>query len=310
MNNIAPVKNEIQKPILINDLLKFEFFKDAQVSPKSEATYNRALNQFFKWLESECISRPKHDDILRYRDTLLINHKPATVQAYIGAVRLFFGFMDRRGLYPNIAEHTKTPSTTRDHKKEALTAAQVKKVLKGIDKTTSKGLRNYAIMVLLFTGGLRTIEISRAKIEGLRTSGGYSVLYIQGKGKTESTDFIKLVPQCDDAIRDYLKTRPAAAPSDPLFCSTSNNSTGKPLSTRSISKLAKHALTNAGFIGDQYTAHSTRHTAVTLALKSGGSLEEVQQFARHANISTTLIYAHNLDKLNNTCGSMIAKAIF
>ena len=50
--------------------------------------------------------------------------------------------------------------------------------------------------------------------------------------------------------------------------------------------------------------------AVTLALLGGQSLQEVQQFARHANITTTQIYAHNLDRAKNQCEETIAKAIF
>lgn len=67
---------------------------------------------------------------------------------------------------------------------------------------------------------------------------------------------------------------------------------------------------NAGYDSDRLTAHSLRHTAITLSLKNGESLQEVQQFARHTNINTTLIYAHNLEREQNTCSNTISNSIF
>jgi integrase/recombinase XerC len=90
----------------------------------------------------------------------------------------------------------------------------------------------------------------------------------------------------------------------------SNNSQGKRLSTRSISGIVKQRLKNAGFDSDRLTAHSLRHTAVTLSLIGGNTLQEVQQFARHENISTTQIYAHNLDRAKNRCEETISSSIF
>ena len=52
-----------------------------------------------------------------------------------------------------------------------------------------------------------------------------------------------------------------------------------------------------GLNSDRLTAHSLRHTAITLALKGGATIQEAQALGRHANINTTLIYAHNIDRL-------------
>ena len=162
----------------------------------------------------------------------------------------------------------------------------------------------------MFTGGLRTIEVSRANVEDLRTAGDNEVLFLQGKGHEERTDYIKLMPEVEDAIRAYLTARGTTEPTEPLFTSSSNNSKGKRLSTRTISGIVKTSLINAGYNSEKLTAHSTRHTAVTLALLGGQKLEEVQQFARHKNLATTLIYAHNIDRAKNNCEATIAKAIF
>ena len=82
------------------------------------------------------------------------------------------------------------------------------------------------------------------------------------------------------------------------------------MTTRAISGLVKTHLTEAGYNSDRLTAHSLRHTAVTLSLLAGKNLEEVQQFARHANIATTMIYNHALDLAKNSCSEAVASAIF
>ena len=61
----------------------------------------------------------------------------------------------------------------------------------------------------------------------------------------------------------------------------------------------------AGINSDRITAHSMRHTAVTLALIGGASIQEAQSMARHTNINTTMIYAHNLDRLDSPAESKI-----
>lgn len=66
---------------------------------------------------------------------------------------------------------------------------------------------------------------------------------------------------------------------------------------------------DAGFNPPRLTAHSLRHTAMTLALKGGATLQQVQQFARHRLIETTLHYAHNLEYVQNPCSRLEMKLI-
>ena len=300
---------DVVSPELNTDLFhRFIDFLDA--SPKTVATYTRATRQFAKWLSFNGIKNPQRADVLAYRDWLKQDHKPTTVQNYLVAVRLFFQWAATEGLYPNIAEHIKSVKLDREHKKDYLTSRQVKAVMSRLDRSTERGLRDYAILALMFTCGLRTIEVSRANVEDLRTVGDDPVLYVQGKGREERTEYVKLMPEVDEAIRAYLAKRGAVRGDEPLFASLSNNSKGKRISTRSVSGMVKKAFQSAGFNSDKLTAHSTRHTAVTLALLGGQSLQDVQQFARHANITTTQIYAHNLDRAKNKCEATIAKAIF
>lgn len=302
--------NAITQAQVITEDLYTRFTAYIDASEKTVQTYTRAIRQYAKWASENGISQPTREDILRYRDELKESHKPTTVQNYITALRLFFQWTEQEQLYPNIANHIKGAKLDRSHKKDYLTSRQVKKVMETAKEESLQGLRDYAILALLFTGGLRTIEISRANIEDIRTAGDNTVLYIQGKGREEKTEYVKIMPEVEDAIRAYLAARKPASTEEPLFTSTSNNSRGKRISTRSVSDIVKQALIKAGFNSDKLTAHSTRHTAVTLALLGGQSLQEVQQFARHANITTTQIYAHNLDRAKNQCEETIAKAIF
>lgn len=294
----------------ITEDLFTSFIEYLDASPKTVETYTRAVRQFFKYIYENGISQPTREDVIAYREYLKDTHKPTTVQNYIVAVRLFFQWTEQKGLYPNVAEHIKGAKLDKNHKKDYLTSRQVKKVLETAREESLQGLRDYAILALMFTGGLRTIEVSRANVEDLRTAGDSEVLYLQGKGHEEKTDYIKLMPEVEDAIRAYLKARGAVEPTEPLFTSTSNNSKGERISTRTVSGIVKTALKKAGYNSDKLTAHSTRHTAVTLALMGGQKLEEVQQFARHKNLATTLIYAHNIDRAKNNCEATIAKAIF
>ena len=294
----------------ITEDLFTSFIEYLDASPKTVETYTRAVRQFFKYIYENGINQPTREDVIAYREYLKDTHKPTTVQNYIVAVRLFFQWTEQEGLYPNVADHVKGAKLDKNHKKDYLTSRQVKKVLETAREESLQGLRDYAILALMFTGGLRTIEVSRANVEDLRTAGDSEVLYLQGKGHEEKTDYIKLMPEVEDAIRAYLKARGAVELTEPLFTSTSNNSKGARISTRTVSGIVKTALKNAGYDSDKLTAHSTRHTAVTLALMGGQKLEEVQQFARHKNLATTLIYAHNIDRAKNNCEATIAKAIF
>ena len=97
---------------------------------------------------------------------------------------------------------------------------------------------------------------------------------------------------------------------EPLFISHSRRNSGQRLTTRTISGVAKKAMINAGFNTSRLTAHSLRHTAITLALMAGQSLADVQAFARHTSINTTMIYNHTVNRMRSLCESVIANQIF
>lgn len=301
----------VPAPSVTYDLyLQFVNYLDA--APATVATYTKAVRRFMEYIAGQGITQPRREDLIEWRNGLkAAGHKPTTIQAYITAVRLFFQWLEQEGLYPNIADRVKGAKISKGHKKDYLTAAQAKAILDGIDRGSLQGLRDYAIFSLCITGGLRTIEVSRANIEDLGTVGGCAALYVQGKGQEErAAVFVKLAAPVERAIREYLRARGAVTGEDPLFVSTSNNSTGSRLSTRSISGIIKGAMQRAGYDSERLTAHSLRHTAATLNLLGGGTLQETQQLLRHSSINTTMIYAHNLERAQSMSEERIAGAIF
>ncbi len=287
---------------------RYRAYIDAK--PKTIETYTRAVKQFFKYTQEQGISTPTREDIIAYRDSLKKSHKPTTVQNYITALRQFFKWTEQEGLYRNVADKIKGAKLSNEHKKDYLSGKQVKGILDTINQETEIGKRDYAIFALMVTGGLRTIEVARANIEDLRTLGASTVLYIQGKGQDEKTDYVKLPDPVEKAIRAYLKSRGNVQDGQPLFTSTSNNNTGGRVTTRTISGIVKRRLTEAGHNSERLTAHSLRHTAATLNLLNGGSLEETQQLLRHNNLNTTMIYIHSIHRETNPSEERIANAIF
>ena len=309
MNELEVIKDSTQKGITLTLLNQFTDFLD--VSSNTTKAYSKALRQLFNYFGENGIATPTRESILDFKRALQDKgRKPSTIALYLAAARRFFAWTEQTGIYPNITVGVKAPKIDKGHKKDYFAASQIKTILSGIDRSTVEGLRNYAVMALMTTGGLRTVEIIRADISDLRVVGDTPVLYVQGKGRTDKTEFIKLTPQVEQAIRAYLKARGNIEAQAPLFSSVSRRNKGARLTTRTIRGLCKNAMIEAGFNSNRLTAHSLRHTAVTLALLAGQELAEVQHFARHHNISTTQIYAHNIDRMNSQCEAVISNAIF
>lgn len=319
MNELMTINAAI---VTTNDISRMMFdrfdkwLERKRVNPKTRETYTRALRQFGNYIIDNSIARPQEDDIEGYISSLVGEdednplHEVSTVRSYLTAVKKFFAWTAKEGIYPNVAENVKASTPGRDHRKDALTTAQVKTLLGSIDQSTTKGMRDYAIVALLVTGGLRTIEVVRANIEDLRTVGDNPALFVKGKGKTDKSEFVRLSNATEAILRRYIASRTDAKPGDPLFTSTAQRNRGERMTTRAISGVVKAALKAAGYKSPRLTAHSLRHTAVTLALRAGMKLEEVQQFARHANITTTMIYNHAIERANNQCSDAISGAIF
>ena len=301
---------ETPKEHRITEKTFLDFVEYIDAAPLTVQTYTRALRRFFFYLRDQGIDKPSRQDILVFRDHLKESCKPATVQIYLTAIRLFFRWTAESNIYPNVAERIKGAKIDKGHKKDYLTSRQVQKVLSNIDRDAPCGLRDYAIFLLMVVGGLRVIEIVRANVGDIQTLGDAIVLYIQGKGREERTEYVRLVAPVEDAVREYLGAIGNRGGDQPLFTSKANRNSGGRLTTRSVSRIIKQRLQSVGYDSERLSAHSLRHTAGTLNLLHGGSLEETQQLLRHGNINTTMIYAHHLQRANNQSEARIAQAIF
>lgn len=290
---------------------RYRTFLDAK--PRTVEAYVKSLKPFALFAAAHGVTNTRHitrELVLAYREDIKARCKPTTVQMYITALRLFVRWASQEGMMENVTDHLKGAKLDRDHKKDYLTAAQVRMMLDAVGKDTAQGVRDYALLLLTVTSGLRTIEIVRADIEDLRPVADFTALYVQGKGRDEKTEYIRLDPHAEAAIRAYLAIRGNADGKAPLFASMSNNGTGSRMTTRAVSGIIKGYLRAAGLNSSRLTAHSLRHTAATLSLLAGKPLEEVQQFLRHSQITTTMIYNHALDKAKNTCASAVGDSIF
>lgn len=311
MNELQAVKNNVISYTDLQRTLMYDFMQDLDGNEKTKQTYIGAIKQFYKYLVENNIHAPQRNDIIAYRDYLeATGHKPTTRQNYLVALRQLYSWAEDRGLYENITKKVKGVKLDREHKRDYLTAEQIKNVLHKIDKSTLKGKRDYAIVATMATCGLREIEIVRADIQDIAAAGKNTVIYVQGKGHEEKAEYVILQPETEKIIREYLEARGAKDPKAPLFVSVSNRDKDERMTTRSVSRLVKNSMLAAGYDSSRLTAHSLRHSAVTLALKAKADITEVQQFARHQNIATTMIYNHALEKEDNTCSKRIAAAIF
>ena len=278
------------------DELVDSFIASQDVKTSSKLLYRRTLKQFFNWVEIKgySLSEIARPQLLDYKDELLSSGKSSlTVGSYITSLRRFYEWTEANKFYPNVAKGIKTPKRKQQFRKQPLLPAQATALLSYYQ---DKALRDYAIITLLLRTGLRTIEAIRANVEDITFKGSQRVLLVHGKGRDEKDNFVLLTDKAYQPIAEYLAIRGKVNSSEPLFTSTSNNSKGERLTTRSISYIAKEGLKAIGLDERSFTAHSLRHTTAVNILRAGGSLETAQFTLRHSNPATTQIYTATLNE--------------
>lgn len=289
------------------------FFEISGFRPTTEATYASALKAFYRWCGHEEISLPTESDIRNWRSFLLNRYALATAQTYLTVVKLFFRWTALNGFYRDVAYGIRKIRSGKIQVRDFLPAADIKCVLKSLKD--SGRFRDYVMVSLMVTCGLRVSEICRLDTEDLFCVGKQWMLMVHGKGRDGKSDCIAISDEMASLLKDFLSWRKntfkdKAGSSAPMFVSLGHRCTGGRLCSRSVSRIVKQALRNAGFDSPRLTAHSLRHTAVTLSLQAGASLQQAQQYARHSRIETTQIYAHNLQLLTNPCSRLVSKLIF
>ena len=312
MNELQIVNTYQLNNLTFSESLFNSFMMYTDVKETTLKGYAVCIRQFAKWLHEQGITRPVREDVKAYKKHLeQQNFTAGTKSQYLRAVKHFFKWTASEGLYPNIADNIKGAKVKQDNtKKEAFNESDIKTVLDSIDRTKETGKRDYLMILLSVTGGLRIIEMQRADIQDIQVIKGQTVLYIQGKGRDEKDEYVKLVPEVVEALKDYLETKEKHKKNDPLFTGTSNRAKNERLSEPSISRIIKGVFKKAGFDCSKLTAHSLRHTSNTLLFKSGADLYTVQKHARHQDPKTTEIYIHAIDKESDQSEQAIYNQIF
>ena len=295
-----------------------KFIEYTETNPKTMKNYQTFLKLFAKYLKENEIKQPTFETIHDYKVFLNEYRNPdtnkplseASKNQYFQAVKHFFKYLSAFGLYNNIAIGFKSFKVDDGRSKDTFTREEIRSILSSIDTTTQKGKRDFAMLILAINGGLRIIEIQRANIEDIEELHGTKFLFIQGKGRTSKKEKFALEPITQQALEEYLATRPNAKKEEPLFTGTSNNQNGTRMTETSISRLFKTILKASGFDSKRLTSHSFRHTANSILFEETGNLFQTQRFARHKDPKTTEIYIHNYEKENDHSESIIINSIF
>ncbi len=299
------------------------FLAESDFKEKTRQTFKAGLKNFSVWCHANGVHEPDTASLILWKNHLLDCYQTTTAQTYLAAVKLFFKWLANHGLGKNISLTVKGIRVEQGFKKDSLSENDIKKVLTCLEnrirkrnksrKSQAIEMRNYAIVLLITVCGLRVSEVSSLDMHDLDAFLNQPVLWVHGKGRDGKTDFVAVPEELKALLVQYFdsiyRSSKSISASEPMFVSNSHNSRGKRLSSRSISRIVKQALLNAGFNSSRLTAHSLRHTAVTLALKGGATLQQVQQYARHRLIETTIMYAHNLEYIRNPCSQLVMKLI-
>lgn len=296
-----PNNNEyllVSERAFITDEIIKAYSKQLDTSDNTKKTYLACITKFIKWLDDNSIDVVTYDILVTYKNELRNMYKARAINTHITALKDLFKFLERKGFY-NVAKYLKKERTDNNFNKDSLTIDQVKGIYSNIDTTTLEGARANAIFRLLVGTGLRECEIVRADVKDLSVKGNKNVLYVKGKGESDKSKFVIIYPSVMQALQDYFIARGNVKPNEPLFTSNSDRNNGQRLTTRTIQRIVKGLYADNGIVSDRVTTHSTRHTAITLAILNGASVQQAQAMARHKDVNTTMIYFHNLNRLED-----------
>ena len=303
----------MKAPVRRNDLkvqgvdIRADWLKFLDVSPATARNYYKALKKFDGWCSAHGIKSPSEETLIEYKGWLMEKVSSSTAQLYFTAVKLFFRWLGKRGLYEDIGLGLKGVKVSAEHKRDALTVEQCRRVLGSMKKETLKGLRDRAMMILLLTTGMRSIELVRADVCDLQMWQGDWFLLVQGKGRSEKAERVRIAPSTLKVLNEYLDERGEREGS--LFKSVGGRKKGGRLTTQTVSKIIKSAFKAVGLDSPRLTCHSCRHTFATTALKNGVDIASVAMVLRHRSINTTQIYRHDLDRLTNRAELSVADSI-
>ncbi len=280
-------------------------------------SYRNILRIWATYLEDRDILEPTRNDLLNFKEEMLALTESATVQKYLVVLRGFFRYLKFKGLYEDISYQIRGCKVETTYKRMPLSIKDSIKLIKKAKKKANAepGKRNYALVVLFLTTGIRSIEANRADVEDIDIIDGEYVLHIQGKGKDSKTEYVKLSSETFDSINDYLNSiNPKFVLKNhgktPMFLTQEKGGKQNRLSTKQIRNIIKELLISIGYNSRAYSVHSLRHTFATTALMKGASLLQTQEALHHKNISTTQIYSHMVEGMKSNTNKIVSDALF
>lgn len=167
---------------------------------------------------------------------------------------------------------------------DVLSTAEIDRILAAIDRTTPKGVRDDAMLELLYSCGLRVSELISLRLCDLFFGEGY----IRVIGKGDKQRLVPISAAARDRIQLYLEKRRSARTGEEVVFL---NNRGKQLTRVMIFTILKEAARRAG-ITKRISPHTFRHSFATHLLEGGASIRQVQEMLGHENILTTEIYTH------------------
>lgn len=268
---------------------------ERSMSPNTVSAYSRDVAAFLEWADSlrgevrgtSLLAAITQEDIVGYMQSMPEKTVSKRSQARaLSSLRSFFNWSVMEGyLKGNPCDGIDSPKLGR-YLPAVLSVEEVGRIMDAVPLDNETGLRDRAILEMLYGCGLRVSEASGMMISDLFFNDGF--IRVVGKGDKE-----RLVPIGDmarDAVCGYLdvRSRPSAPQySDTLFL----NRRGTGLSRVSIFNLVKHYTMLAG-IDKEISPHTFRHSFATHLIENGADLRIVQEMLGHESIMTTEIYTH------------------
>ena len=303
MGILAVASNRLS--VIADSVIESDFlaeFLQLKVSPNTRRTYTQCLDDFFMRVASvhasieivsEFLSLNQSQAIglvLKYQSMLIeAGLAPSTVNTRISAVKSLANHARKLERCQFSLSDVKSVAVEIYRDTSGVDVSGMRSILETCDLDTVKGVRDYALIRLLWDNALRRGEVSGANVGDFDAKG--RKLWIKGKGRIEKSA-IDLNPVTVSAIRDWLDIRGGVSSSDPLFISLDHPSGGR-LQGRGIHQMIDRRSKQAG-ITKQMSPHRVRHSAITAYLDaSGGDVRSAQGLSRHKNLNTLTRYDDN-----------------
>ena len=255
------------------------------MSPNTVASYCSDVEKFLESLGDTPVVAVDNNTVVDYLISCR-NLSKRSQARLLSSLRSFFGWCVIEGMIvDNPCDLVDAPKLGR-YLPDVLSEEDVAAIIESVDMSAWQGIRDKAVLELLYSCGLRVSEAVDMKISCLYFDEGF--VRVIGKGDKER--LVPLGEMAADALRAYLDVRPvpdSAAVGDVLFL----NRFARPLSRQTMFKMIKRQALAAG-VKSTISPHTFRHSFATHLVENGADLRAVQEMLGHENITTTEIYTH------------------